>query len=146
MAAPSGEISVTCDDFLEFQEALKKFRTIDDKIVYQLNTAIPTSSFADKVNAGTQCKSLYEELSQGHVQRENAIRKCIQQVSQQVAKLRQARETDHDNINLLKQLRKEQTKLRLMQQEMNVEEVVRDRSLKIFQERCRTFYKPPASS
>ncbi|KAJ7317904.1 hypothetical protein JRQ81_004066 [Phrynocephalus forsythii] len=33
--------------------------------------------------------------------------------------------------------------LKLMKSELNVEEVVNDRSLKIFNERCRTHYKPP---
>jgi len=33
--------------------------------------------------------------------------------------------------------------LRLLQSEINVEEVVKDRSLKVFYERCRSAYKPP---
>uniref|UniRef100_A0A4W5LC86 Uncharacterized protein n=1 Tax=Hucho hucho TaxID=62062 RepID=A0A4W5LC86_9TELE len=33
--------------------------------------------------------------------------------------------------------------LKLMRSELNVEEVVNDRSLKVFSERCRTHYTPP---
>uniref|UniRef100_A0A8C5BCK2 Mitochondrial matrix import factor 23 n=1 Tax=Gadus morhua TaxID=8049 RepID=A0A8C5BCK2_GADMO len=33
--------------------------------------------------------------------------------------------------------------LKLMQSELNVEEVINDRSLKVFNERCRTHYTPP---
>uniref|UniRef100_A0A3P8WJ17 Protein MIX23 n=1 Tax=Cynoglossus semilaevis TaxID=244447 RepID=A0A3P8WJ17_CYNSE len=33
--------------------------------------------------------------------------------------------------------------LKLMQSELNVEEVVNDRSLKVFNERCRIHYTPP---
>uniref|UniRef100_A0A663LTK4 Protein MIX23 n=1 Tax=Athene cunicularia TaxID=194338 RepID=A0A663LTK4_ATHCN len=35
--------------------------------------------------------------------------------------------------------------LKLMQSELNVEEVVNDRSWKVFNERCRIHYKPPKS-
>lgn len=37
-------------------------RALDDRIVYKLNTSIPTTSFADQVNAPEQCKSLYQEV------------------------------------------------------------------------------------
>uniref|UniRef100_A0A671DVX5 Protein MIX23 n=1 Tax=Rhinolophus ferrumequinum TaxID=59479 RepID=A0A671DVX5_RHIFE len=33
--------------------------------------------------------------------------------------------------------------LKWMQSELNVEEVVKDRSLKVFNERCRIHFKPP---
>lgn len=35
-------------------------RLLDDRIVNALNTSIPTSSFADKINASAQCKNLYD--------------------------------------------------------------------------------------
>ena len=47
----------------EFQDVLKKMRLIDDGIVHALNTSIPTNSFAKKVDATNQCKSLYEQVS-----------------------------------------------------------------------------------
>uniref|UniRef100_A0A673UVZ4 Protein MIX23 n=1 Tax=Suricata suricatta TaxID=37032 RepID=A0A673UVZ4_SURSU len=36
-----------------------------------------------------------------------------------------------------------ETKLKWMQSELNVEEVVNDRSWKVFNERCRIHFKPP---
>ncbi|TWW70963.1 Coiled-coil domain-containing protein 58 [Takifugu flavidus] len=65
------------------------------------------------------------------------------QTSEVVGRLREERAKDSENLALIKQLRKEQTKLKLMQSELNVEEVVNDRSLKIFTERCRIHYTPP---
>ncbi|XP_023225921.1 coiled-coil domain-containing protein 58-like [Centruroides sculpturatus] len=94
MAASMMDPIPTCDDFLAFQEILKKMRRIDDNIIHALNTTIPTDSFTAKASVTDQCKDLYEQL-------------------------------------------------RLMQNELNVEEVVKDRSLKVFYERCRSFYKPP---
>ena len=44
------------------QEALAQARAIDDRIIYKLNTSIPTESFAGQINAADQCKHLYDEV------------------------------------------------------------------------------------
>lgn len=139
MAASS---TVECGDFLEFQDALKKMRTVDDKIVYTLNTSIPTESFKGQVDPTATCKQLYEELKTSHDAREAAIKKCITLTAERVKELKVQRESRVDDISLLKNLRKEQTKLRLLQSELNVEEVVKERSTKVYYERCRPFFKP----
>ncbi|TDG97351.1 hypothetical protein EPR50_G00224710 [Perca flavescens] len=141
MAAPGGTLN--CEDFSMFQEVLKLMRTIDDRIVHSLNTTVPTVSFSGKVDATQTCKQLYESMMEAHLTRDKAIKSCIAQTSEVVGQLREERAKDSENLALLKQLRKEQTKLKLMQSELNVEEVVNDRSLKIFSERCRIHYIPP---
>ncbi|KAM5280870.1 protein MIX23 isoform 1-T1 [Ctenodactylus gundi] len=141
MAAPSG--SVNCEEFAEFQELLKVMRTIDDRIVHELNTTVPTASFAGKIDASQTCKQLYESLMAAHASRDRVIKNCIAQTSAVVKNLREEREKNLDDLTLLKQLRKEQTKLKWMQSELNVEEVVNDRSWKVFNERCRIHFKPP---
>lgn len=45
------------------QELLRVMRTIDDRIVHELNTTIPTASFVGKVDPGQTCKELYESVS-----------------------------------------------------------------------------------
>ncbi|XP_016055415.1 PREDICTED: coiled-coil domain-containing protein 58 isoform X2 [Miniopterus natalensis] len=166
MAAPSGGVS--CEEFAEFQvmgffpvavlearssrpesyqdwflELLKVMRTIDDRIVHELNTTVPTASFAGKIDASQTCKQLYESLMEAHASRDRFIKNCIAQTSSVVKHLREEREKNLDDLTLLKQLRKEQTKLKWMQSELNVEEVVNDRSWKVFNERCRIHFKPP---
>ncbi|KAK7494553.1 hypothetical protein BaRGS_00014206 [Batillaria attramentaria] len=143
MAAPTQ--TVVCDDFLGFQETLKRMRLIDDRIVNALNTTVPTQSFARQVDATKQCKCLYEEMEDSYKSREAVIKKCISKVSADVNNLRQLKQENPDDGDVLKKLRKEQTKLRLMQQELNVEEVVKDRTLKVFYERCRDAYRPPTA-
>ncbi|XP_065532388.1 protein MIX23 isoform X1 [Lathamus discolor] len=128
MAAPGGAGS--CEDFAEFQEFLRVMRTIDDRIVHELNTTIPTASFVGKIDASQTCKELYQSLMDAHTSRERIIKNCIAQTSSVVKTLREEREKAQDDAALLKQLRKEQTKLKLMQSELNVEEVVNDRSWK----------------
>ncbi|XP_041823517.1 protein MIX23 [Melanotaenia boesemani] len=141
MAAPDGTLN--CEDFSMFQEVLKVMRTIDDRIVHALNTTVPTVSFSGKVDATQTCKQLYESMMEAHMNRDKAIKACIAQTSEVVGQLRERRAKDSENMALIKQLRKEQTNLKLMQSELNVEEVVNDRSLKVFNERCRIHYKPP---
>ncbi|XP_051543746.1 protein MIX23 [Myxocyprinus asiaticus] len=141
MAAP--DRALNCEDFAMFQEVLKVMRTIDDRIVHALNTTVPTVSFSGKVDATQTCKELYESLMEAHLSRDKAIKACITETSTVVGQLREERAKDSDNLSIIKQLRKEQTKLKLMQSELNVEEVVNDRSLKVFNERCRIHYTPP---
>ncbi|XP_077365497.1 protein MIX23 isoform X2 [Festucalex cinctus] len=129
MAAPGGTLN--CEDFSMFQEVLKLMRTMDDRIIHALNTTIPTASFSGKVNATQTCKQLYDSMVEAHLNRDKAIKECITHTSEVVGHLREARSKDSADMALIKQLRKEQTKLKLMQSELNVEEVVNDRSLKI---------------
>ncbi|XP_017261949.1 coiled-coil domain-containing protein 58 [Kryptolebias marmoratus] len=143
MAAPDGTLS--CEDFSLFQEMLKAMRTIDDRIVHALNTTVPTASFSGKVDATQTCKQLYESLIEAHRNRDKAIKACIAQKSELVGQLREERVKDGNNLKLIKELRHEQTNLKLMRSELNVEEVVNDRSLKVFIERCRIHYIPPKS-
>ncbi|CDQ85440.1 unnamed protein product [Oncorhynchus mykiss] len=140
MAAPDGTLN--CEDFSMFQDVLKVMRNIDDRIVHSLNTTVPTVSFSGRVDASQTCRQLYESLMEAHLSRDRAIKTCIAQTSEVVGQLREQRAKDGD-MTTVKLLRKEQTKLKLMRSELNVEEVVNDRSLKVFSERCRTHYTPP---
>ena len=38
------------EDFAMFQKLFKVMRMIDDRIVHELNTMVPTNSFAGKLN------------------------------------------------------------------------------------------------
>ncbi|XP_061613614.1 protein MIX23 [Phyllopteryx taeniolatus] len=141
MAAP--DRTLNCEDFSMFQEVLKLMRTMDDRIVHALNTTVPTVSFSGKVDATQTCKQLYKSMMEAHLSRDKAIKACITHTSEVVGQLREARAKDGADMAVMKQLRKEQTKLKLMQSELNVEEVVNDRSHKVFNERCRIHYTPP---
>ena len=139
-------------------------RTLDDKIVYTLNVHLPTESFRAENDSRKTCKELFEQLQSNHKSREEAIRRCMKFSSDIVQDLKSKKETQND-VNILKALRKEQTKvfhqflnfikvnnfliilfsfqLRLLQTELGVEEVVREKSTKVYYERCRPFYVPP---
>ncbi|XP_041971340.1 protein MIX23 [Aricia agestis] len=131
-----------CPDFLEFQDILKKMRVLDDKIVYALNTSIPTESFKAKVDASSACQDLYEQIQKGHTERENVIKNCIVVTAETVKNLKIAKEQQPDSLDILKKLKFEQRKLRLLRTELSVEEVIKEKTGKLFTEKCRTYYKP----
>ncbi|KAM5275810.1 protein MIX23-like [Hipposideros larvatus] len=58
------------------------------------------------------------------------IKNCIAQIASVIKNLREEREKNLDDLTLLKQLRKEQSKLKWIQLELNVEKVVNDRNWK----------------
>jgi hypothetical protein len=37
-------------------------RTLDDKIIYVLNTSIPTESFKGQTDASSSCKGLFDQV------------------------------------------------------------------------------------
>ncbi|XP_015777645.1 PREDICTED: coiled-coil domain-containing protein 58-like [Acropora digitifera] len=144
MAAGGKELSqMSCEDFGQFKEALKILRLIDDKIIYELNKSVPTASFSGEINAGQKCRELYTELLAGYQTREQAIKRCINTVNENTQQLRERRDKNPDDYYAMRDLRKEQTKLRLMQSELSVEEVLQQRTLKVFNERCWKSFKPP---
>lgn len=129
-----------CIDFSEFQEALKAMRKPNDLIINTINSTVPTdSSHTDPVEA---CKNLHESLEKGNTQRENYIKKCIAITTERVKRLREQRDQNSDDIQISKQLRADQTTLRVLQVELTVEDLIRQRTAKVFNERCRKFYKP----
>lgn len=118
-------------------------RLIDDKIIYMLNTTIPTESFKGQLDPTTQCKDLFQQIELEHIQREQAITKCLDVTKENVMHMKKLKENGNESPALLKNLRKEQNTLRLLQAELNIEEVVRKRTIQVYYERCRGFYKPP---
>ncbi|VVD01628.1 protein MIX23 [Leptidea sinapis] len=131
-----------CPDFSEFQDILKKMRVIDDKIVYSLNTSIPTESFRSKVDATSSCQDLYLQIQKGHSERENFIKNCILVTANTVKTLKNMKDQMPDNIEAIKNFKAEQRKLRLLQTELSVEEVINERTSKLFTEKCRNYFKP----
>lgn len=120
-------------------------RTIDDRIISALNASLPTQSFRGNVDTAKVCKRFYDQLQLSYEQRAKSITRCLEIVNNDVETLRQKKSDSPDDIDIIKTLRKEQTKFRLLQQEMGIEEVVKDRTLKVFYERCRDSFTPPAA-
>ncbi|XP_017071420.1 protein MIX23 [Drosophila eugracilis] len=132
-------MAALCMDFLGFQEALKKMRDVDDKIIYALN-ALPTESFKGQVNSESTCRDLYSKLQQSHLSRQDSIRSCITISANNLKQLREKREAHPDDVDTDSQFKAEQRKLRVLQAELNVEDIIKERSYKTFNERCRSYF------
>jgi len=130
MTAPPG--MQQCDDFMQFQSALKEMRQIDDKIVYAINQSIPTASFKGQSDAKENCKGLHETIKVTYDARAAAVTKCILYTQDQVENMR----ASGDKANL----RSAQLSLRLYKNELSIEEVIRGRTQGIFHEKCRDYY------
>lgn len=115
-------------------------RRVDDLIIQTINTVVPTDSFHP--DATKACKDLYEQINTGNEKRESAIKHCIVISADRVKKLKEEKKERTDDIQLNKNLRAEQTKLRMLQVELSVEELVKQRTSKVFNERCRKYFKP----
>ena len=61
-------------------------RLIDDKIIYALNTSIPTTSFKVQIDAKETCKGLHVKIVDNYDLRAKAIDFCVSQTQDKVTK------------------------------------------------------------
>lgn len=106
-------------------------RALDDRIIYKLNTSVPTQSFAGQISAEERCKQLYEEvgcpiqglcshlcmwfvqMSAAYCARPVAIQHCIDETSERVREMKSRRDGGGgEDPAINRALRKEQTKVR----------------------------------
>lgn len=93
------------------QETLKKMRDVDDKIIYALNTTIPTESFKGQISASETCKVLHGRLTEAHKHREDRIKTCIKITAERVMDLKAQRDVNNGDIVLDKSFKTEQRKV-----------------------------------
>ncbi|XP_063849747.1 protein MIX23-like isoform X1 [Scylla paramamosain] len=134
---------LSCQDITD---TLKAMRTIDDKIIYELNLATPTPSFRSAVDPRSHCAELYRQLNQTYSERGSLIKQCEDEARGRLKAMQGQMANKRDDPMFMKKLRSEQSKVRELQNEATIEEIIRERSLKVFEEKCRHFYKPPPKS
>ncbi len=81
---------------------------MDDKIIYELNTIIPTASFAQDMDVSSRCQNMHQRLEGAYHTRETAIKHCISEVQKTVAELKSNCEANPSDLKLLNQLKKRQ--------------------------------------
>lgn len=86
-------------------------RDVDDKIVYTLNTSIPTESFKGQLSASGKCTDLYGKLNSIHDSRNKLIKNCINTTANRVKDLKVKKEDNPDDISLYKNFKSEQRKV-----------------------------------
>lgn len=132
--------SVTCLDIIGFQDYLKRLRTVDDSIILNLNTTVLTSSSQkDDINNIANCNSLHNQLKEAYQSRDKVINICLADASSKVAELKKAKDVNESDLKVQKELKRHQSRLRMIEKELTVEQIIQDRSLKALQERCRRY-------
>uniref|UniRef100_A0A0R3RTS6 MICOS complex subunit MIC10 n=1 Tax=Elaeophora elaphi TaxID=1147741 RepID=A0A0R3RTS6_9BILA len=131
-SASMDEKRVDCLDLLAFQDMLNKLRQTDDKILFELNTALPSESFCVNVDKGEKCRSIYKKLLTMRIKRMNLIQHCIDENQTNIARLREEKSP-------VGNIRNVQNTLRMIRSEMDVESIINERSEKAVHDRCRTF-------
>lgn len=86
-------------------------RDVDDKIIYALNTTIPTESFKGQISASETCKVLYDRLNEAHQQRQDCIKTCIKATADNVKELKAKRDADFNDVAINKNFKSEQRKV-----------------------------------
>lgn len=86
-------------------------REVDDKIIYALNTTIPTESFKGQISASETCQVLFGRLNEAHKERENCIKTCITVTAERVKELKAKRDVNTSDIALDKNFKAEQRKV-----------------------------------
>jgi len=116
-----------CEDILLFQRTLKKLRDIDDKIIYALNLSTPTKSFQAR-GADTQsgCVELQSDLARSHQERGALIQKCVLLHRQSI----------EDAAGDKGKVRTSRNMLRLFESEVAIEDIIRERTNKVFRDKC----------
>ncbi|TKR64080.1 hypothetical protein L596_024673 [Steinernema carpocapsae] len=115
---------VDCKDLSAFETLLRKLRNFDDKILFQLNCAIPTKSFT--VEAERTCLDIKIQLERLRAQRMELINRCIAENQRYVD---QAITSGSDFLG-------PRGRLRLMRNETIIEEIVNQQTDKTVNERC----------
>lgn len=130
----------SCQDIIGLQEHLKRLRSVDDSIILNLNTTVLTTSFQKDIEQNIKnCKALHEQLNQAYESRNKIINICLADADAKVAQLIEAKQQNYSDLTVQKELKRQQTKQRMIRKEVTVEEIIQDRSLKALQERCRRY-------
>lgn len=119
---------------------MKKLRDIDDKLIYALNIALPTSSIKSRTESdpGKTCSDLHKKIIESHLSRGQFISSCIQRTADEIKAMK--KDDSEGNYDEERKLNTLQRKLRVLQTEEGVEQIVIEKSMKNFKERCRDYY------
>ncbi|CAG8439342.1 13746_t:CDS:2 [Funneliformis caledonium] len=122
------EVNVeTCYNLSYFKDLMKEYRKIDDNIMLRMNTTNTHSEAA--------CADFFKQLSDAYQKRERIL-------DAELEKKQKALDDDPFDNNLKNQMFVDESKRRMINNELTVEDIVRERSLSVFKNKCRIFHMP----
>ncbi|KAF9582205.1 Coiled-coil domain-containing protein 58 [Lunasporangiospora selenospora] len=124
----------TCYNLSKFRATMKSFRVLDDNIMLRLNET--------NTHAETACASFFNELVAAYSKRDASIKFCLETMDKNIAAKREKLYQDPEDYALKDSIMTDESKRQMIANENTVEDIVRGRSLKAFQERCALFDLP----
>lgn len=76
---------IPCSDYSYFKEKLDQLRKNDDQITQRLNSLVDRSSREKELET---CGALFAQLKEGHIDRVQLIRRCINETEEEVANMK----------------------------------------------------------
>ncbi|KAI0701808.1 caffeine-induced death protein 2-domain-containing protein [Cytidiella melzeri] len=144
----------TCHNISLFKDIMSQYRKLDDTIIMSLNRT--NAKFRDLERAGIgkgsvqdqSCAHLWKDLVENWKRRTEIVDYCVNVVDQSLEEKRRSLDTvDADPAAQRKikgALFAEEVKRNQIHYELTVEKIVRNRSLQVFQSRCK-YFEPPLS-
>ncbi|KAF9131339.1 Coiled-coil domain-containing protein 58 [Mortierella sp. 14UC] len=129
----------TCYNLSKFRATMKSFRVLDDNIMLRLNE---TNTLAEAA-----CANFFNELVAAYQKRDASIKFCLETMDKNIAVKKEKLYQDPDDYTLKDSIMTDESKARIyirqiIANESVVEDIVRGRSLKAFQEKCALFDLP----
>ncbi|KAI7860503.1 caffeine-induced death protein 2 [Circinella umbellata] len=121
----------TCYNLSFFKEIMKELRRVDDNIIPRMNM---TDTHSEKA-----CGEFFSQLAESYRKRENAVDYCLKIMDEQIDKKTKLLEEDPDDFDTKSSLFSDETKRRMIANELVVEDIVRARSLQVFKTKCKIF-------
>ncbi|KAF9335458.1 Coiled-coil domain-containing protein 58 [Podila minutissima] len=124
----------TCYNLSKFRATMKSFRVLDDNIMLRLNET--------NIHAEAACASFFNELVAAYTKRDASIKFCLEIMDKNIANKKEKLYQDPDDYTLKDSIMTDESKRQIIANESVVEDIVRGRSLKAFQEKCALFDLP----
>ncbi|CAO0802157.1 unnamed protein product [Mucor circinelloides] len=110
---------------------MKEFRKVDDNIINRLNS---TSTQAEGV-----CGEFFKQMSEAYAQRDQAIDYCLKLMDEDLDKKNRKLQEDPDDFDIKNSIFTQESMRQSVSNERYVEEIIRERTLQVFKNKCRAF-------
>ncbi|CAO3653063.1 unnamed protein product [Cunninghamella echinulata] len=121
----------TCSNFSFFKDMMKELRKVDDNIILRLNSTDTHSENA--------CGDFFKQLSSAYRKREEAVDYCLKVLDTEIEAKNKKLQEDPDDYDVQTGLFSDETKRRMIANELIVEDIVRERTIQVFKTKCRVF-------
>ncbi|CEP13081.1 hypothetical protein [Parasitella parasitica] len=132
MSTPKRELTPSiCFNFSFFKDFMKEFRKVDDNIINRLNS---TSTQSEGV-----CGEFFKQMSEAYAQRDQAIDYCLKLMDEDLDKKNKKLQEDPDDFDVKNSIFTQESMRQSVSNERFVEEIIRERTLQVFKNKCRAF-------